>query len=359
MVFICNGMIKTSRVPFVALAILCLLAGLWSGLNRIGWSLAPLPAIAHHGAIMVGGFLGTLISLEKIIPLKQKFLYSIPLTSALSVVFFIVDQPSLAILLLTLASIGFAGVLSYYFSRQRSLIYILMLAGAAQWLIGNTMLLTKQFYPLAFPWWMGFVLFIITSERLELMNFLPVSSSSKKLLISLLVIFVIGVLLSFHGVGNVVCGISVAGVSLWLMKNDLVGINIRKHRLTKFVAVSLLAGYIALLLTGVLLVTLSNQWFAYDVIVHTFFIGFVFSMIFAHGPVILPGVLGTSIKPFHKILYVWLFAMQGSWVLRIFADVLAAFSLRQISGMLSTSAIVAYFISMVVITFRSRYAELR
>jgi hypothetical protein len=52
------------------LAFFCLLTGLWSGLTRLGWELTALPSTLHHGAIMVGGFIGTLIRLEKIIPLR-------------------------------------------------------------------------------------------------------------------------------------------------------------------------------------------------------------------------------------------------------------------------------------------------
>jgi hypothetical protein len=143
------------------------------------------------------------------------------------------------------------------------------------------------------------------------------------------------------------------------MKHDVIGITVRKEHLTKFVAISLGVGYIALLLTGILLITLTNQWFAYDVVVHTFFIGFVFSMIFAHGPIILPGVLGLSAKPFHKILYLWLALMEASWLIRIFADAFTVLNLRKISGVLSALAIVAYFVTMAVLTFKRQHAKLR
>ncbi|HXR79503.1 MAG TPA: hypothetical protein VN763_01225, partial [Saprospiraceae bacterium] len=243
-------MINISRLPFILFAILCLLTGLWTGLSRIGWDIFITPLSAHHGAIMVGGFLGTLIALEKIIPLKKPTLFAIPLVSAFSVILFILNQPFFATSLLILASIGLTGVLLHYLKRERSLIYGLMVAGALQWLIGNVMLLTQQFYPLAFPWWVGFILFIILSERLELMKFLPVSKSRKNLFVVFLILFVVGVLISFHGIGNIIAGISLICISLWLMRNDLIGITIRKNDLPKFVAISLLAGYTALLLAG-------------------------------------------------------------------------------------------------------------
>jgi hypothetical protein len=49
------------------LTALALLAGLWAGLLRLGWQLPPLllQLPAQHGPLMVSGFLGTLISLER------------------------------------------------------------------------------------------------------------------------------------------------------------------------------------------------------------------------------------------------------------------------------------------------------
>ena len=81
-------MINRIRLPFLFLAAASLIFGLWTGLNRIGWNLHMSGASMHHGAIMVGGFLGTLISLEKIIPLKRKFLFAVPTMSGASLLSF-------------------------------------------------------------------------------------------------------------------------------------------------------------------------------------------------------------------------------------------------------------------------------
>ncbi len=347
-------MIKKERLPILLFAMLCLLSGLYSGLNRIGWNLYATPLTAHHGAIMVGGFLGTLIALEKIIPLKKKSLYLIPIVNASSVVFFFFNQPKVSIYILVVSSIALAFVFLYYYRIQRERIYILMFIGAICWLTGNVLLLTKFFYPLAFPWWAAFVLFIIAAERMELMKFRPISRFNKNIFIVLLMCFIIGVLFSFHGAGNLICGLSLVGSSLWLLKNDMIGINVKKTNLPRFTAISLLTGYVCLLLTGIFFFSLSDQWLTYDAIVHTFFIGFVFSMIFAHGPMILPGVMGIAVTPFNPILYVWLIVLHISWLIRIFADVLVELEVRKMSGLLSALAILGYFITMAILTTRSR-----
>jgi hypothetical protein len=347
-------MIRKERLPIVIFAMFCLLAGLWSGLTRIGWNTALIPITPHHGAIMVGGFLGTLITLEKIIPLKRKILLLIPAFNALSVVFFFCGQPKVSFYILVVSSASLVIVFLHYFRIQRSSIYFLMMTGAMCWLTGNILLLTKLFYPLAFPWWTAFALFIIAAERLELMKFLPVTKANKNMLVILLLTFIVGTLFSFHGTGNLICGLSLVGASLWLMRNDVIALNMKKSGLPVFVAFSLFAGYTALLLTGVFFFSLSDQWLTYDAVVHAFFLGFVFSMIFAHGPIILPGILGIAITPFSKILYLWLVLLQTSWLVRVFADVFLAVETRKLSGALSAISILGYFVTMVIITLRSQ-----
>ena len=138
----------------------------------------------------------------------------------------------------------------------------------------------------------------------------------------------------------------------------MIAINLKKRDMPKFAAVSLLGGYISLLLTGVFFISLTDQWLSYDAIVHSFFLGFVFSMIFAHGPIILPGVLGISLTPFSRILYLWLSLLQISWLMRIASDIVVDMNIRKVSGLLSAIAILGYFITMAILTIRSqRYAK--
>jgi hypothetical protein len=349
---------KAERLPLIILALLSLLSGFWMGLVRIGFNLPTLSAIAHHGAIMVGGFLGTLISLEKIIPLKNRILYGIPACSGLSVVFFYFDLPFTAILLLLIASIALSVIFLWYYLQQPSIVYAFMLAGGICWALGNLLLLLKQFYPLAYPWWMCFALFIIAAERLELMKFLPVAKKQKLLFAFLISLIVVGVALSFHGVGRMISGAAIAGAAIWLMRFDLIGVTINKKGLTQFVAISLAMAYAALLLSGVLFLGINSQLLGYDIVVHSFFIGFVFSMIFAHGPIILPGVLGITTKPFNKTLYFWLLLLHASWILRVVMDLQLKFEWRRLSGLMSAVAIVGYFITMAILTIRSHHERL-
>lgn len=346
-------MINRFRLPFLFLAALSLVVGLWSGLHRIGWDLNMLTGSMHHGAIMVGGFLGTLISLEKILPLKKRILFAVPSISGASVLFFLAQFPIIAWSCLILASLGLSAVFLHYFLREKSLVYVLMLGGGINWLIGNIVLISDRFYPLAFPWWLAFALFVITSERVELTKFLPVTNTAKIMLIGLLATYILGVTMSFHGKGSLISGVALAAISAWLMKYDLIGISMGKTGLSRFVAIALLSGYISMLFTGILIVSLDNQPLAYDAVVHTFFVGFVFSMIFAHGPIILPGVLGISAKPYHKILYAWLALLHASWLIRVTADVTLQFEVRKFSGIITSIAVMGYFATIAALAAKT------
>jgi hypothetical protein len=349
--------IKKSRFPFLLLAVVSLITGLLAGLARIGWTPLSFPGMMHHGGIMVGGFLGTLISLEKIIPLKKKWLYAIPLASALSIVFFVVGSPLYSFLLLFSASVGLSFVFFLYFIKERSLIYAIMFAGSISWACGNALIASEEFYPLAVPWWMAFVLLIISAERLELMKFLPVNRNQKLILTGCLMLFVAGAIMTFHGFGSIVGGVSLIACSAWLLRFDLIRITLRKEGLTRFVAVALLSGYISLMLSGIFMIHFSAEAFAYDSMVHAFFLGFTLAMIFAHGPIILPGVIGSSVKPYSAILYIWLALLHTSWLLRIAGAVLYQFDWRKLSGLLSAIAIVGYFVTLMVLTARRVKAQ--
>jgi len=61
------------RLLLILLAGISLLTGLWAGLARLGWLLR-LPNeqfVTMHGPLMVTGFLGTLIGLERAAALQR------------------------------------------------------------------------------------------------------------------------------------------------------------------------------------------------------------------------------------------------------------------------------------------------
>jgi hypothetical protein len=207
---------------------------------------------------------------------------------------------------------------------------------------------------MAVPWWMGFILFIIVGERLELSKFLPVTAEQKKGLYLFLSMYVLGIILPFHGVGTYFSGASLVLISLWLMRFDIVSINLKRDHLVKYTGVVLLCGYVSLLFTGIFLFALKGLANQYDIVLHTFFLGFAFLMIFAHGPIILPSVIGFAVRPFHKLLYGPPVLLLLSLIVRILADLyIVPVSLQLVSGYFSAAAILLYFITLIYLVQRA------
>ena len=75
------------RVACMMIGMIALLTGLWAGLLRLGWPWPPLRSTlpGHHGPLMVSGFLGTLIGLERAVELGSRWTYVTPLSTAVGV----------------------------------------------------------------------------------------------------------------------------------------------------------------------------------------------------------------------------------------------------------------------------------
>lgn len=106
-----------------------------------------------------------------------------------------------------------------------------------------------------------------------------------------------------------------------------------------------------------------NTPVAYDVLVHSFFLGFTFCMIFAHGPVILPGIASLPFQPFSSGLYLWGALFQISLILRIcgsfhWGGPTSFYPLKFWGGIFNGLFIVAYFLTIAytLARMKSRYS---
>ncbi|HJY78666.1 MAG TPA: hypothetical protein VKE95_18640, partial [Burkholderiales bacterium] len=109
-----------------------------------------------------------------------------------------------------------------------------------------------------------------------------------------------------------VMGILLAALALWFFRFDLARITVRSRGLPRYVALCLLAGYFWLAVGGALAAASAGR----DAALHAVFVGFVFSMIFGHAPIILPAVLRTAF-PYHPALYAPLALLHASLALRV------------------------------------------
>jgi hypothetical protein len=84
----------------------------------------------------------------------------------------------------------------------------------------------------------------------------------------------------------------------------------------------------------------------YDAVVHSFFLGFAFSMIFGHAPVIFPAVL--AVQPSFRIwLYSHVVLLHLALVLRVGGDVVRWAPGRQWGGIGSAVAVGLFLVNTV------------
>jgi hypothetical protein len=295
------------RLPLLVLGFISLALGVAGGLVRLGAPIpAPAGAIALHGALMVSGFLGTVIGLERAVALGRLWAYAAPLASGLGGLCLVFGYASAGFALLALASTVLVAASVAVLARQPSLEMATLLAGAAAWLAGNLSLYAGT--P-AVPWWIAFFALTIGGERLELSRYLKRGALARNAFIVLAAALLAAPLLPR------VLGVVLVLLALWLFAYDLARVTVRQSGLPRYIAVCLLSGYAWLAFGGVLLALET----AYDTALHAIFVGFVFSMVFGHAPVILPAVLRMKL-PYHPALYLPLALLHASLLVRAFAS---------------------------------------
>ena len=291
------------RLPLLALGFVSLALGIAGGLARLTpFGLLPA-AISLHGALMVSAFFGTVISLERAVALERPWAYAAPLCAGLSGIVLLAGFGIAGMALMALAAALFFVSNLVVLQRQRSLETATLLAGAAAWLAGNLMVFYGQ---AAVPWWIAFFALTIGAERLELSRYLKRGPAVR--VAFMLLAAAILVLPPFPAA----LGAVLVLLALWLAVFDLARVTVRQSALPRYVAVCLLAGYFWLAVGGALM-ALS---LAYDAALHAIFVGFVFSMVFGHAPVILPAVLRVRL-PYRSWFYFPLILLHASLAVRV------------------------------------------
>lgn len=340
------------RIPLMGVALLSLAGGLWGGLARLGgaWPLPDPDLVLGHGPLMVCGFLGTLISLERAVALRQAWAYGVPvLVGAGGVLLLAGLAPAAGALLVTAGSVGLLAAYVVLLRMQPERFLQVMTLGAGLWLAGNVYWLTGAALFEVVPWWLGFLVLTIAGERLELSRMLQHPPRIERLFlgIALLLTLAITATLGFPDAGWRLAGVALLAMGLWLARYDIARYTVKHTGLTRFIAVCLLAGYAWLGVAGVLAMGYGAVAAGpvYDALLHAVFVGFVFSMIFGHAPIIFPAVLGVT--PFYRpVLYAPLVLLHASLLLRFAGDLAGGLTLRRSGGILNAAAILLYLLSV-------------
>jgi hypothetical protein len=343
------------RLPLLILGFVSLACGVGTGLARMGWNLPPhaLGLITLHGPLMVSGFLGTVIGLERAVALGRRWAYAGPLLTGLGGLGILlgIPQPISATAMVLGSAVLLIGSLLIA-SRQQELFTITMAFGAASWLGGNWLWATGTPVPIVVALWVNFLVLTIAGERLELSRFLPPSSKAKRVFAGILVALLAGSVMLSLSLGALVYGFGLLALALWLSRHDIARRTVKERGLTRFIAVCLLSGYVWLALGGLILLGAGGlSGMAYDAALHAVLLGFVFSMIFGHAPVIFPSVVRVKM-PYHWTFYLPLLALHASLIVRLTGDGMMLLPLRSLGGLLNAVALVLFILSAIASVIR-------
>lgn len=349
------------RLPLLALGFVALIVGSGAGLARLGW---PVPAFmagaaAWHGPLMVGGFFGTVIAIERAVALGRPWAWLAPLASGSGALLLTAGAALPAALALLVASLVLLAATATVLGRQRERFVVVLTAAAAAWAVGNALWFAGAAIHEVVPWWLAFLVFTIAGERLELSRLRPPSRAAQHAFTAIAAATALGLVGSLPATGALapwgvrLLGAALLALAAWLAHNDIARRTVRQRGLTRYIAVCLLSGY-GWLAVGSAVMALGGLVpgsAAYDAALHALMLGFVFAMVFGHAPIILAAVLRVAV-PYRPRFYAPLVLLHASVALRLAALAAGSVEGRRIAALLSAVALAA-FVANVALAVRS------
>jgi hypothetical protein len=330
-----------------------LLSGLATGLARLGWDIdLPVPDWrAIHGPLMVCAFLGTLISLERAAALSGlsphlRHAYAVPLVSAAGgVALLLPGGIDAARVLFVMAGAGLALLAVVMRRRHPSPDVAVMGVGAVCWLIGNALWLGGRPLFEVVHWWAAFLILTIVGERLELSRVMRHTAARRRMLLLAVGIYMGGVLLTRIDIdaGIRLAGIGQIGMAAWLLRFDVARRTVRQDGLPQYIAFCLLAGYVWLAAGGGLGLWQGAVYAGpeYEAYLHALLLGFVFSMIFGHAPIIIPALTGLPVR-FSPLFYTHLTLLHTALIYRLYGDLWLDVTAMRRGGLLNVAAVLLF-----------------
>lgn len=323
---------------------LSLLAGLDGALLRIG---LPAPVDAQrladaHGPLMVLGFLGTVIALERAVALGRPWGYAAPLLLGLGGIAVIaLPQPTGRLLLLE-GTIALTAVLAALWRRQRDEAVGVQVLGSALAVCAAYLLLRLE-VSATIPLLAAFLVLTISAERVELARLgMPRHAGSVLLLLAAALTTAVVAAVMWPGPGTRLTGAALLVLTAWLVRVDVARRTVRSTGLPRFAATAMLAGYAWLALAGTLWLVLGEPTSTpvYDTTVHAVFLGFAMSMVLAHAPVILPAVVRRPL-PYTAWFWLPLALLHGGLVVRFAGNAAGIETATRVGGAIGVTSLLA------------------
>lgn len=350
------------RLPFMLAAAVALVTGLWAGLARLGWVIPPLAAHhpTAHGPLMLGGFLGALIGLERAIALGRWWGYLTPALAAASTVWTLLRpdwRP--AAWLLSAAGACACAVFVEMLRRRDDLATRTMALGALAWFLGNLQWAMTGLVLIAVPWWGAFLVLTILGERLELARVLEPPPRAKMMFIVSLAVLTSGLLAAYvhHDLGMRGFGAGLLALAAWGLRWDLARRTLTSSPRHRFTALTILGGYFWLAVSGAFMAVWGERLggLPWDAALHALFLGFVFSMIFAHAPIVAGVVFGRDLA-YSPAFYGHVVLLHLSLLLRVGADLLGSTDGRAVASLLNMMALAVFLLNTLKAALQSASA---
>ena len=300
-----------------------LLAGLDGALLLLGvWSPVMSTRLSKwHGPLMVLGFVGTVICLERAVALGHRLAFLVPAVSGLGVIVLLAplpfDSARAGLALLTLAQLGLLTIYVPLWQRSHDDAIVIQGAGAFC-AAGAAALLTTGVHVSQIVGWLAcYMILTICGERLELSR---LTMARNRALSALCLAVVAALLVSVvsPAIGWRVLGVVLIGLAVWLCRHDVARGGLRRGGQAAYIGTLLMVGYLWLATAGIVCTVqgppISRS--GYDAVVHSLFLGFTMGMILGHAPIILPAVLQVRLE---WTTWFWLpaFLLEASLLVRI------------------------------------------
>lgn len=307
----------------IALAAACAVLGMNAGLLLLG---LPMPVIAHrlpelHAPLLVFGFVGALIALERAVALRAAWAYAAPMLLAAGALFCLVPAP--IAVGQSLVVIGLGVHLAQYVAiarRQPATATAIQLVAAACGLAAGLVWAGGVAAPRLVPLLAAFLVLTIVGERVELARLEAPGHRAELALFALVLALATACVLTLTSpaVTVPVAGAALLCIVAWLSRFDVARRLVSARGLPRYVAICLLIGYGWLTVAGGgwLLGGALTEGPVYDGVTHAIFLGFVITMIMAHAPIILPAVLQVRL-PYHAVLFVPVALLHLSLLTRV------------------------------------------
>jgi len=339
-----------ARAVLILPAAAALLAGLDAGLQLLGVT-APVSSTGlrdAHGILMVLGFVGSLIALERAVALGHPAGYLSPALISAGSLLALTTLPlavSRSVLLAGMVALGIVHV--QLWRRQRDDAVLVQVMGVILGIGATTMWLGGAGIPQVVPWLSAFLVLVIAGERLELARLaMGPGAGGVLVMIAAAVMSAAAAAVLWPHAGQIAFGLALIVLCTWLAVHDVARRTIHATGVPRFAAAGLLTGYFWLLTAGVTW-ALGAGGTAYDVVVHAVFLGFVISMIMVHAPVIFPAILRRPLR-YHPSLWGPLVLLHIGLVVRLWAgDALGSRVAWQVGGVVNEIALLAFLVMAV------------